>query len=189
MLPIVRTGLDTDMSGILTLQAQNLYTHLAQTELSDGFVMTPLTPATLTTLIDRQGIFVAEARGQVVGYLCAADWDFFAQWEIFRVMMERLPELELAGRALSVDRSFQYGPICIDRTYRGSDVLPNLFTLMRLHFADRFPVGVTFINKLNQRSFAAHTRKLNLQVVDEFGWNEHLFYTLAFATSSSSSSI
>lgn len=113
-----------------------------------------------------KGICVAEARGQIVGYLCAGDWDFFAQWQIFRVMMERLPELEFVCRSLLVAQSFQYGPICIDRAYRGSDGFSNLFTIMRSSFAARFPVGVTFINKLNQRSFVAYTRKLDLQVVD-----------------------
>jgi hypothetical protein len=41
---------------------------------------------------------------------------------------------------------------------------------------------LTFINKLNQRSFAAHTRKLNIEIIDEFELNGNSFYTLAFLT-------
>jgi hypothetical protein len=44
---------------------------------------------------------------------------------------------------------------------------------------------VTFINKLNERSFAAHTRKLNLEIIDEFQFNGNSFYTLAFLTANS----
>jgi hypothetical protein len=53
---------------------------------------------------------------------------------------------------------------------------------MRSSFAPKYPLGVTFINKLNQRSFAAHNRKLGLEVVDEFEFNGNSFYTLAFLT-------
>ena len=69
---------------------------------------------------------------------------------------------------------------------RGSKVFPQLFDLMRSSFASKFPIGVTFINKLNERSFAAHTRKLDLEIVDEFEFNGNSFYTLAFVTANSS---
>ena len=69
---------------------------------------------------------------------------------------------------------------------RGSKVFPQLFDLMRSSFASKFPIGVTFINKLNERSFAAHTRKLDLEIVDEFEFNGNSFYTLAFVTAYSS---
>jgi hypothetical protein len=98
------------------------------------------------------------------------------------VMRARLPELKFRGDRISVDGSFQYGPICIDRSLRGSGVFPRLFDLMRSSFALRFPIGVTFINKLNDRSFEAHTRKLDLEVIDEFELNGNSFYTLAFLT-------
>jgi hypothetical protein len=51
---------------------------------------------------------------------------------------------------------------------------------MRSGMSDRFTVGVTFINKANPRSFAAHTKKLNLEVIDEFEFNGNSFYMLAF---------
>lgn len=182
MSPIVRIGLDTDINGILTLQEQNLYANLAPTELDGGFVMTPLTSDLLQILLDRSGIFVAEEQGKIIGYLCAADWDFFARWEIFRVMMSRLPALKFADIPMTVADSFQYGPVCIDRVFRSNGILTSLFTKMRSSFAPKFPIGITFINKLNQRSFVAHTRKLDFEVVDEFEFNSHSFYTLVFKT-------
>jgi hypothetical protein len=179
---MIRTAIDRDIEGILELQSRNLYPNLLPAELAGGFVMTPFTPDLLRQLIDRVGVFIAEDEGRVVGYLLAGDWEFFSQWEIFRVMMARLPELRFQEREITVDNSFQYGPICIDRAVRGSDVFPELFDFMRSSFAPRFSVGVTFINKLNQRSFAAHTRKLDLEIIDEFEFNGNSFYTLAFAT-------
>jgi hypothetical protein len=182
MTPIIRIAIESDFDGILDLQSPNLYSQLAPADLAGGFVTTPFTPDLLRQLLRQKGVFVAEEEGKIGGYLLAGDWGFFSQWEIFRVMMARLPHLKFAGAELSVDRSFQYGPICLDRAIRGSNILPQLFDLMRSSFTPKFPVGVNFINQLNQRSFAAHTRKLNLEIIDEFELNGNLFYTLAFLT-------
>jgi uncharacterized protein YdgA (DUF945 family) len=186
MSPIIRIAIESDIDGILDLQSHNLYSQIAPADLAGGFVTTPFTPELLRQLLIQDGVFVAESAGQIVGYLLAADWTFFSQWEIFRVMIDRLPNLKFQGQEITVDRSFQYGPICIDRVMRGSDIFPQLFSLMRSSFAPKFPIGVTFINKLNQRSFAAHTRKLDLEIIDEFEFNSNSFYTLAFATTSNS---
>ena len=182
MLPIIRTAIESDFDGILALQSRNLYTNLSPTELAGGFVTTPFTSDLLEQLLIQDGVFVAESESKIVGYVLAGDWEFYAQWEIFILMISRLPELKFQDRDLSVDRTFQYGPICIDIAMRGSSVFPQLFELMRSSFAPKFPIGVTFINKLNQRSFEAHTRKLDLEIIDEFEFNGNSFYTLAFLT-------
>jgi hypothetical protein len=172
----------SDLEGILDLQSRNLLANLAPAELAGGFVMTPFTPDLLSQLLSQSGVFVAECEGEIVGYLLAGDWNFFSQWEIFRIMISRLPELRFQNRAITGENSFQYGPICIDRSIRGGEVFPQLFDFMRSNFELKFPIGVTFINKLNQRSFAAHTRKLDLEIIDEFEFNGSSFYTLAFST-------
>ncbi len=182
MFPIIRPAIESDFDGILALQSRNLYTNLSATELAGGFVTTPFTSDLLGQLLVQDGVFVAESESKIVGYVLAGDWEFYAQWEIFRLMISRLPELKFQDRELSVDRTFQHGPICIDLAMRGSSVFPQLFEFMRSSFALKFPIGVTFINKLNQRSFEAHTRKLDLEIVDEFEFNGNSFYTLAFLT-------
>ncbi len=182
MSQIIRTANESDLDGIVDLQSRNLYANLAPDELAGGFVTTPFTPDLLRQLLIQTGVLVAESEGQILGYLLAGDWEFFSQWEIFRVMISRLPELNFHDQKITIDNSFQYGPICIDISVRGSQVFPQLFDRMRLVFAPKFPIGITFINKLNQRSIAAHTRKLDLEIIDEFEFNGNLFYTLAFST-------
>jgi hypothetical protein len=182
MSPIIRTATESDFTGILDLQARNLFANLASTELPGGFVTTPFSSDLLRLLLIQNGVFVAANEQQIIGYLLAGDWAFFSQWAIFKVMIDRLPQLIYQGQQLTVDNSFQYGPICVDRSIRGSQVFPELFNLMRVSFAPKFPIGVTFINKINERSFAAHTRKLNLDIIDEFEFNGNSFYTLAFLT-------
>jgi hypothetical protein len=182
MSSIIRTATESDFTGILDLQARNLYANLAATELPGGFVTTPFSTDLLRLLLIQNGVFVAERDRQIVGYLLGGDWEFFSQWAIFKVMIDRLPQLIFQNREITVDNSFQYGPICIDRSSRGSQVFPELFDLMRVSFAPKFPIGVTFINKINERSFAAHTRKLKLDIIDEFEFNGNSFYTLVFLT-------
>ena len=185
MSPIIRTAVESDFIGILDLQARNLYANLAATELSGGFVTTPFSSNLLRLLLIQNGVFVAVSEQQIIGYLLAGDWAFFSQWAIFKVMIDRMPLLKFQGQQITVANSFQYGPICVDRSIRGSQVFPELFNLMRVSFAPKFPIGVTFINKINERSFAAHTRKLSLDIIDEFEFNGNSFYTLAFLTAQS----
>ncbi len=179
---IARIATESDIEGILDLQAQNLYANLSGDELADGFVTTPFTPELIRSLFAQDGAFVAESEDRIVGYLFAGGWEFYAQWEIFRLMVSRLPELSFQGEKIIVDRSFQYGPVCVDRSVRGSGILSQIFETMQSSFAPRLPIGVTFINQLNHRSLAAHHRKLNFEIIDKFEFNNGHFHTLAFST-------
>jgi hypothetical protein len=177
-----RIGTDRDIDGILNLQSLNLYANLSADELDDGFVTTPFTPDLIRSLLAQDGVFVAESDRKVVGYVLAGGWDFYTQWEIFRVMIARMPKLVFLGRDIDVNNSFQYGPVCVARSMRGTETLSKMFAVMRSSFASRYPIGITFINRLNQRSLAAHHRKLGMEIVDEFEFNGNSFYTLAFST-------
>lgn len=52
-------------------------------------------------------------------------------------------------------------PICMDKSARGSEVLELIFEFARENMAKRHPILVTFINKINPRSFQAHTKNWN----------------------------
>jgi len=71
-----------------------------------------------------------------------------------------LPNLEYLGQKLSIDNSYQYGSVCIDKSVRGSGVLEEIFDFAREGMSKKYPILVTFINKINPRSYEAHTRKL-----------------------------
>ena len=179
---IIRAALESDIDGILNLQAQNLYSKLSTAERSDGFVTTPFTPDQVQALLAQNGVFVAADEGAIFGYAFAGSWDYFSQWPIFPFMVSRFPQLMFQGVAISAENTFQYGPVCVDRALRGSGFLPQLFETMRFSFSTRFPIGVTFINQQNPRSLAAHTRKLNLEVIDTFEFGGNTYYGLAFST-------
>jgi hypothetical protein len=178
----MRTAHESDIEGILKLQSVNLYQNLSELERKEGFVTTPFTVKQIRALQAQTGVFVAENQGAVAGYAFAGTWDFFSQWPIFPYMVSRFPQLEFHGVQITASNTFQYGPVCIDRELRGGGVFPQLFETMRSSFSSRFPIGVTFINKANPRSLAAHTRKLNLEIIDEFEFNGNSYCSLGFWT-------
>ncbi len=183
---IAREATTSDINSILQLQSLNLYHNLSVTERSAGFVTTPFTAAKIDELIDQAGAFVVEEQDILRGYLLAGSWEFYAQWPIFTYMISRFPLLTFQETKITTNNSFQYGPVCIDRSVRGSNALPLLFETMRSSFAHRYLIGVTFINKQNPRSLAAHTRKLQLEIIDDFEFNDSLFHGVAFFTTPSS---
>lgn len=112
----------------------------------------------------------------------AASWDYFAQWPIFSYVIFRLSGFIFKSTNISDQNTFQYGPICVDSSLRGTDTFPRLFDEMRIELSSRYPVGITFINKVNERSYNAHTRKLGMVAVDEFEFSGREYYCLAFDT-------
>lgn len=102
---------------------------------------------------------------------------------MFAHMIKGLPRLNYLGQSLSVDNSYQYGPICVDGSVRGTGVLEQIFDFARQEMEKRYPILVTFINKINTRSYEAHTRKLGLEVIQEFEYNKNEYYELVYDTS------
>ncbi len=179
---ITRLANANDLQKILGLQEINLFGNLSESEKENGFVTTRFTIAQLEGVLNQRGLFVAESEGEISGYTMAAGWDYFSQWPIFPYMISRLSGFIFNGTKITDQNTFQYGPICVDSSLRGTDAFPRLFDEMRTALSCRYPVGITFINKVNQRSYKAHTHKLGMLVVDVFEFSGREYYGLAFDT-------
>ncbi|MEB8346468.1 GNAT family acetyltransferase [Flavobacteriaceae bacterium KMM 6898] len=175
-----RIGNSSDIIGVLKLQEQNLYRNLSEEELKNGFVTTPFSRQQIEEIIAQKGLFVCLNEQQmVIAYVFAGSWDYFSQWEIFNVMTLRFPKLSFGTIPITTTNSFQYGPICIHKDYRGQGIINNIFEAMRLVYVDKYPFSITFINKINVISTRAHTQKLGWLVVDEFEFNNNTYIALA----------
>jgi hypothetical protein len=62
-------------------------------------------------------------------------------------------------------------------------VLKEIFNFSLEHMAKRYPILVTFVNQINPRSYEAHTRKLGLDVIQEFEFNGNRYWELGCETS------
>ena len=174
----------SDIESILKLHFKYQVDSIEEEDKKDGFVTTSFTKEQLSSLISQeQGLFIALEDDEVVGYVMSASWEFWSIWPMFAYMIQDLDSLEYLGQKLSVKNSYQYGPVCIDKKYRGSGLLEELFDFSRVEMAKKYPILVTFINKINPRSYAAHTQKLGLTLIKEFEFNNNSYYELVYDTS------
>lgn len=176
-----RFGNLSDINRVLALQEKYLYRNLSEKERQYGFVTTPFTTIQLKEIIKLNGLFVTENdNNEIVAYVFAGSWEYFSQWEIFNFMVSRFPNLSFKNQGLTVQNSFQYGPICIDSAYRGKGLINIIFEEMRIKFLQNYPIGITFINKVNNVSTIAHTQKLGWKLIDEFEFNNKVYLGLAY---------
>ena len=173
-----------DIEKVLELHAKYQINTINQEDKKDGFITTAFTKEQLTKLIsEEQGLFIAIKDEKVVAYVMSASWQFWSMWPMFVFMIKDLSNLKYLGQTLSVENSYQYGPVCVDKSIRGSGILEILFDFARAEMSKKYPILVTFINKINLRSYEAHTRKLGLEVIQEFEFNDNKYYELVYDTS------
>lgn len=170
----------SDIPDILRLQDRYLFDNLSEAERQQGFVTTPFTTDQLLHILGVGGLFLVLEQHILIGYAFAGSWDYFSQWPIFPFMCSRFPDLSFLGKKINTHNSFQYGPVCIDLAYRGKGILQLLFERLRLVMMQRYPLSITFINKLNLRSYQAHTKKLGWEVIDEFNFKGREYWGLAY---------
>jgi hypothetical protein len=174
----------SEIDDVLELHYRYHVDCMAEEDKSDGFVTTQFTKEQMEDLVKKEnGLFIAKKNGNVVAYVMAASWGFWSIWPMFAFMIKELPNLEYHGQILSIENSYQYGPICIDKSVRGSGILEKIFEFAKKMMSGRFPILVTFVNKKNERSYQAHTRKLGLDVIQEFDFNGNSYYELVCGTS------
>ncbi|MCZ8227711.1 GNAT family N-acetyltransferase [Flavobacterium sp.] len=174
---------EKDIPGIVALHQTNLVVNLTEVEKQGGFVTTALTVAQIQTVIQQQGVFIAKDDNSIIGFIIAADWEFFKQWPIFEYMIQLFPSFSFKNFEITTTNSFQYGPICIDKNYRGQGIITELFDYMRIQMMEKYPLSLTFINKINIPSYKAHAEKLCWEVIDEFHYNSNVYYVLAYEMS------
>lgn len=174
----------SDIADVLLLQQRYHISTISEADKPDGFVTTLFSEKLFEELIEQEnGLAIACDGEKIVAYAMAASWRYWSKWPLFQKMIDDLPHTKYMDTVLSVENSYQYGPVCIDKAYRGTDVLPNIFEFSRLQMKDKFPILITFINQINHRSFHAHTNKLGLEVIKPFDFNNNHYYELGYDAS------
>jgi hypothetical protein len=166
-----------DIEAVLALHRKYQVDTIKEEDKIDGFVTTAFTKEELHQLITQEhGLFIAVKDDEVMAYVMSASWAFWSKWSMFAFMIEDLKNCTYHDVALTTENSYQYGPICIDKSVRGSGVLEKIFTFALEKMSSRFEYLVTFVNKKNPRSFEAHKRKLGLKILKEFEYNGNEYY-------------
>ncbi|MBB1268927.1 GNAT family N-acetyltransferase [Shewanella sp. SR44-3] len=167
----------SDVPRLAQLEAQHVSDELTAADVGQlagqGFSIKEL-----TILINQHYLLLAEVNQQIVGYVIAAGWDFFAGQGIYSALVKRLDRIEHEGPKLTVKNCCQYGPIWISPSYRGKGIFVPLVAELNDAVKHKYPYMLTFIAEDNSRSFAAHTAKAEMQVVDFIGFERRDYYLL-----------
>ena len=179
-----RNATIADIPQIEELQKRYHVSSISEDEKKNGFVTTLFTAGQLRELIETEdGISLACEGAVIAAYAMAGSWQFWSKWPLFQHMIADLPNTEYLGQTLNTENSYQYGPVCIDMAYRGKGVLEDLFAYSARQMNRRYRLLITFINHINTRSFAAHTRKIGMEVIKSFVFNGNNYYELGYDTS------
>ena len=178
------TALADDIEGVLALHEKYHIDSIDREDKKDGFVTTQFTQDLLLELINKEkGLFIAKDDDYVAAYAMSASWDFCSRWPMFQYMIKYLHELNYMGQTVTVKNSYQYGPVCVDKRYRGTGVFGNLFEFARKEMNRKYSILITFVNKINPRSVKAHVDKLGLDLLKEFRFNNNTYLELAYDAS------
>jgi hypothetical protein len=169
-------------TGFLALQAKNLLTNIPQEQQAGGFVTTPFTAAQFHEMIAEEGVFVALHDEEVIGYVVCASWRYLSQYPIFVHMVSLFPSISSYPDKITETNSYQYGPVCIDHAWRGKEVFSALFAFAREKMQKKYPYALTFVNSRNHRSREAHQRKLGLDYIQDFAFNNNQYHMFGFST-------
>jgi hypothetical protein len=177
---LYRRATPIDFEGILRLQHQNLLTNLKGEELSQGFLSIEHTREQLHKITTEMDIFIAVQDKTVIGYLMTETVEFAVGSPLIAHMFKRLKDIIFENVPLLTSYLFVYGPVCIDRPYRGQGILEGLFEIMKGTIKADHDVGIAFVAHSNSRSLQAHTAKLGMRVIDAFEFGDGKYSTLAF---------
>lgn len=173
-----------DFSAILELQASNLRGRLSPEDQREGFLSAEFTRQQLAEMTSGIALLVASEKDHVWGYLCAYSCDYGKQFPILATMVESFDRVSYQGNPLSSYHSFVYGPVCVDKCYRGRGLLRGLYEFLLREVAGRYDVGVAFVSKDNPHSLAAHVNGLGMSIAGEFEFRGRSYDILAFNVAS-----
>ena len=136
----------------------------------------------LNELIEQGWIVLAESKAEavtsIIGYVIAGPWSWFQTWGIYAHVLRKLNDIEIGFSRVTVKNSCQYGPIWIHPDYRGQGIFEQLVLQLKRKVAAKYSFMVTFIAEENSTSFAAHTKKSAMEVVDFFSFQHRDYYLL-----------
>jgi hypothetical protein len=178
---VFRSATVDDYPAILRLQSANHIRNLSIDERRQGFLSAEFSPAQVAAMAQDLGITVAVSAGEAVGFLCAFRKEFNHGSPVIAKMLDSYDRVEFQGRRLRAYESYIYGPVCIDRAFRGKRLLRGLCEAQLHALAGRFDLGVAFVSRDNPHSFDAHVRGLGMKEVGSFEVGERTYVILAFS--------
>lgn len=183
MMPVTMSiATSADVDEILNLHYENHLSTLGD-NLSEGFLASDFTKEQMGELVQQGRVTIARTEdGELVAYATAASWEYWSQFPFFAYLATQVPGKSLNGAQLTLQNTYEYGPVCVARKARGSGLFEHLFCFSLESMRSRYPYMIAFVNKRNERSYAAHTRKAGMSEIGEFSYEGGQYILLACST-------
>ncbi|MCL1122923.1 GNAT family N-acetyltransferase [Shewanella surugensis] len=174
----IRAANSRDISQLTLLEKEYNQDELSTSAMANNMQGQSFSRDDLALLIDKEYLWVAEEQNAIVAYVIAGSWSFFERWPIYQVLLKQVKQLDLNSVTLTKNNSCQYGPIWIHPDHRGQGLFEGLVQQLKDQIANQYPYMLTFISEDNERSFAAHTQKSSMKVIDFFSFEDRDYYLL-----------
>lgn len=165
-----RRPTSSDFEKIVNLQNRNIASSLNQSEKKDGFLSAQFSTQQFQDMDNDLCVIVCEDGESLIAYTCASTLEFNKSIPIVAAMLSHFSKITYRNQPLSNYHSFIYGPVCIDKPFRGKGVLlalsNHLLQFMQLEHP-QLSLLTTFIAIENKRSINAH-EKLGMENIGQF---------------------
>ncbi|MHA8106873.1 N-acetyltransferase family protein [Aquirufa sp. 5-AUSEE-100C1] len=169
MVEIQLATRNEELVGILALQQANLRKNISEEEaLSQGFLMAEYDLEFLQALHAKSPSIIAKDGEKVVGYSIVALPEEARQHDLLADLVRNIERCRYQNEGIS--NYSIVGQLCVDKHYRGQNLVQRLYGAFRDHYADSYTYCVTDVAQANTRSLRAH-QKRGFQVIDtlEYG--------------------
>jgi hypothetical protein len=174
----IRRARPEEFDAIVQLELANMGTALDAEQKKDGFLSAYFNEDELAEIDANIGTIVCIDDRRLAGFMCVSDVDFNRRFTLPATMLTRFSQLTFDGRPVNDYVACICGPVCIDRDFRGQKIFESFYAALRDFVPANFNLATTLVSTANPRSLAAH-RKVGLQDLDEFDWNDKHYVTLA----------
>jgi hypothetical protein len=174
-----RKAIESDFSEIAALQNKNLASALNPSDYSGGFLSTAFSVDQFKEMNDALGITVCLEGDHLCGYLCATTLEFNQHFPLQSVMIDSLKNIMDETRFILDYPLFFVSPACIDRPYRGTEVLSQLIKKMLSNISQHYERALTVVSADNHRSMKA-IQKHGMKKLHSFEWNQKLFHLFLY---------
>lgn len=153
---------------ILELQEQNLEVNLTAEEITgQGFVTVKHDLDLLRSICGNYGHVTAFEQEKLVAYALVMLPRYAQAVPVLLPMFKMLNRLSYAGSPIREQPYFVMGQICVDKAYRGRQLVPALYQTMRRQLSGVFKYVITEVACRNTRSLRAH-KKIGFQCIHHF---------------------
>lgn len=157
---IIKRVTDTDeITGIKTLQNENLKVNLSEAEINEqGFVTAEYSIPLLHKMHALEPAVIAKEGDTVVGYALVVTKELYGQHDLLDLFFSQTDNSIYNGELL---RDINYtisGQLCVAKSHRGKGVAQQLYHFYKQELAGKYQYLVTDVDENNPRSVNAHIK-------------------------------